>query len=334
MDTLSYLLSTIQMRSATYATIRLERPWGVLIPASPAAAVHAILAGECWLQVGDDNPSVHLGPGDVVVLPHGHAHAFRDRPGSAVTPIGPFVPGEPRDLRAKEPLVSSPDASAVVCGHLWFNEPTTSPLVATLPALLHLRADDAAAGWLSSILTVVAAENDRPTAGGRVVLDRLSDVIVIQAIRAHLSALSASTDPTRGDGWLRALNDPQLGDALGWIHQHPERPWTVASLAAQVNMSRPTFAARFAHLVGQPPLTYLTTWRIHQAQRLLATTEATLTQVAGRVGYHTEPAFSRAFKRQTGASPGAYRRMVRDRTASKANKFNDSLGANPRKVHR
>lgn len=156
------------------------------------------------------------------------------------------------------------------------------------------------------MLQFVALENEARAPGTDAALARLSDVIVIQAIRAHLAEL-----PADGDDWLHALADPQVGTALGLIHEHPEVPWTVTRLASHVGLSRSAFAARFTELVGRAPLQYLTYWRMQRAQRLLRAGSAGIAQIAAQVGYQTEPAFSRAFKRWVGVAPGRYRRRGR-----------------------
>ena len=149
------------------------------------------------------------------------------------------------------------------------------------------------------------AASGRP--GARTVVSRLADILFIQIVRGFLSST-----PVSHRGWLRALNEPQIGAALGLIHQDPRQPWTVAMLASKVGMSRSTFAGRFAELVGEPPLHYVTRWRMQRAASLLREGRATLADIADRVGYESEAAFSKAFKRWVGAAPGAYRRASRD----------------------
>jgi AraC-like DNA-binding protein len=192
-----------------------------------------------------------------------------------------------------------------------------NPLVDMLPAVLHFRGttDGRPAGWLEPVLRIVALETDERALGADAVLARLSDVIVIQAIRAHLANL-----PLGGHGWLHALADAQLGAALALIHEHPEAPWTVEKLASEVGMSRSSFAVRFTAMVGEAPLRYVTRWRIHCAQRLLRANGAKVAEVAARVGYTTEPAFSCAFKRWAGQAPGEFRREALSAIENTANK--------------
>ncbi len=309
MDALSYMLATVQLRTAIYATVWLRPPWGVRIPPARAAAFHAVIAGQCWFRLDNDEPPTALGPGDVVVLPHGDEHVFCDDLRSPVRTIdlssmtlSEHIPRPPRDASANDPA-----ATTVLCGHFWFEDETANPLVAMLPPLLRFRsaASGPPRGWLEPMLQFVALETDHRTPGGDAVLARLSDVIVIQAIRAHLAEL-----PLRGQGWLHALADQQLGAALALIHEHPEMTWTIERLASDVGLSRSSFALRFTEVVGEAPLQYITRWRMHHAQRLLRASNASLTEVAEHVGYATEPAFSRAFKRWSGVAPGEFRRKA------------------------
>ena len=157
--------------------------------------------------------------------------------------------------------------------------------------------------WIASTLRFMAAEAREPRLGGETVITRLADILVIQAIRSWIEQ-----DPAAQTGWLGALRDPQIGRAISLIHRDPARTWTVASLADEVAMSRSAFAARFAELVGEPPMHYVTRWRMHAAVTWLREGDATLGELALRLGYQSEAAFSRAFKRFIGVSPGAVRR--------------------------
>ena len=307
MDTLSYMLQTVRMRTAVYASVRLRPPWGIGIPRLEAAAFHAVVSGRCWLRIDGEDTWLPLAPGDVVVLPHGHPHAFCDEPGSPVRLLS-HLSADPDSLQPPkaplEPPGSDPQTT-VLCGHLWFDDPAASPLVGMLPPVLHFRAGTGGrpAAWLDPVIQFLAQEIHAQAPGSHATLARLSDVVVIQAIRGHIAQL-----PDSGHGWLRALSDPQLGQALTLIHGLPETPWTVSQLAARAGMSRSTFTARFAELAGEPPLRYLTRWRMHHAQRLLRAGHPTVAQVAARVGYQTEQSFSRAFSRWVGVTPAAFGR--------------------------
>lgn len=179
-------------------------------------------------------------------------------------------------------------------------------LLALFPKVLQIDALDDESGWLQSTLRFIAREARELKPGGETVITRLADILVIQMIRSWIDSASRSDR-----GWLAALRDEQIGRALVLIHREPQGPWTVASLARAVNMSRSAFSARFTDLVGQPAMQYLTTWRMQLAQRLLRETTLPLSALSYRVGYRSEAAFSRAFKRVVGFAPGNVRRADR-----------------------
>jgi AraC-like DNA-binding protein len=304
-DALSQVLAPLQLRAAAFVRIGLRPPWGVRIPEGRAATFHAAVSGGGCLFRLDGSAPVALLPGEVVVLPHGHGHTICDSPGS------PLQTMEIQTMRQRaahpSPPAAEPDAAvtAVICGQLWFHDGRKSPLLNTLPAAIHF--GDASPGWLSPMLSLVSAlDGDSPAPGGEALLARLGDVILIQAIRAHLARL-----PSAGPGVPYALNHPQLAAALDLIHRRPEMPWTVARLASRVGLSRSSFAVRFAATMGEAPGHYLTRWRMSFAARQLAATSASMREIAEGVGYRTEAALSRAFKHWSGVAPGEYRRRAR-----------------------
>jgi AraC-like DNA-binding protein len=185
-----------------------------------------------------------------------------------------------------------------------FDHPMARNLVGILPPLLDIEAaDEPRASWMRDIFRLMAAEARAFQPGGEAVITRLADVLVIQALRAWIE-----TAPAARTGWLGALQDPQIGRALSLIHRDPARPWTVASLARELAMSRSAFAARFTQLVDEPAMGYLTRWRMQLAQHALQTEGATAAELATRLGYQSEAAFARAFKRVMGLPPGAVKR--------------------------
>lgn len=187
----------------------------------------------------------------------------------------------------------------MVCGAVRFDHPAARTVVDLLPAILHIPASPLG-DRLQTVLRLMAAEVEELRPGGEAVVTRLADVLVVQAIRSWLD--------TARTGWLGALHDPQIGRALALVHRDPARDWTVASLAAQLPMSRSAFAARFTALVGEPAMQYVTRWRMHMAIDGLQGGDATVSEMAGRLGYRSEAAFSRAFKRVVGVAPGSVRR--------------------------
>jgi AraC-like DNA-binding protein len=201
----------------------------------------------------------------------------------------------------------------LVCGAVRFDHPAAGNLVASLPGVIRIEALSAPEiEHMQLTLGLIAAETMRPRPGGEAVITRLADVLVIQAIRAWIE-----THPDAQTGWLGALRDPRVGRALALIHADPSRAWTVASLAREAAMSRSAFAARFTELVGQPAMHYLTRLRMEVAVNTLSEDGATVAQLASRLGYRSEAAFARAFKRSVGVAPGAIKRRSSDPIASR-----------------
>jgi AraC-like DNA-binding protein len=202
--------------------------------------------------------------------------------------------------------------SQFICGSFLFENAAGSPLLALLPPLIHVRRSESEpAEWLASTLQLLAYEARQTRPGAKAVISLLTEIIFVQAVRAWME-----DQPAGEGGWLRALRDPQIGAALELIHRAPERSWSVAALAREVAMSRSPFAARFTALVGEPPLAYLTRWRMHRAARLLQSDHLTVSEIAELVGYESAAAFSKAFKRRFGVPPGAHRQPAVPATAS------------------
>jgi AraC-like DNA-binding protein len=209
------------------------------------------------------------------------------------------------------------DRVTLVSGRITFEDELHNPLLAVLPRVIPLQGElGRSIPWLESTLKFIACEAESGRPGARTVISRLADVLFIQVVRGHLARISDGNQET--PGWLGALTEPQIGTALGLVHQSPECAWTVASLAQRVGMSRSAFASRFTQLVGEPPLHYITRWRMQKAAGLLRQGHKTLAEVAEQVGYESETAFSKAFKRSVGSSPGAYRRAAKNGAQSAA----------------
>jgi AraC-like DNA-binding protein len=255
---------------------------------------------------GIDQPTL-LTEGDLVILPHGHAHTLTDQPNSPVTRLEDLTPAHPVE---QDGLFYSGGRGAVttlICGGIQLQDHRTNPLLLMLPAFVHIRSQHGQK--MPSLLAVVQlvkaeASANRPEA--EAVITRLSEILFIQAARVYLATVSD------GDaGWLGALRDPQIGQALALIQRQPDELWTVEALARCVSLSRSAFSAKFRLLVGEPPMQYLTRVRLTKAAALLRTHQATLLEVARSVGYDSEVAFSKAFKRFFGMAPGAYRQGKR-----------------------
>jgi AraC-like DNA-binding protein len=306
MDVLTDVLETLRARGACYARLAARAPFGVSLAGGSLAAFHLVLEGSCSLAV-EGQPGIELHGGDLVAIPHGLSHSITDVPGSATERLRDLLGKERKPGPATLEIGGRGKGTTLICGKIEFERTEGHPLLGALPPVIHLRGGSSAlVEWLDPTLRFIASEAGSKRPGAQTVVSRLADVLFIQIVRGHLATVDPETS-----GWLGALGDPQIGAALGLIHESPGNAWTVQSLASSAGMSRSAFASRFARLVGEPPLHYLTRWRMQKAQSLLREGRTSLSDVAARVGYDSEAAFSKAFKRAVGAAPGAYRRRAR-----------------------
>lgn len=306
-DVLTDVLETVRVSAACYGRVQAAAPWGIGVDADEQdAKFHVVLSGECWLDLVGQEP-VHLRGGDLVALPHGHAHSLSDSLGSPIRALTDLIPAVSGKCQPSISIGGEGTPSTLVTGSFRFEDRRNNPLLSVLPPVIVLPGDKSrTVHWLEPTLKFMACEVASGRPGAQTVVSRLADVLFIQIVRGYLASL-----PPGASGWLGALGDAQVGAALGLIHHHPELDWTVQSLAARVAMSRSAFASRFARLVGEPPLAYVTRWRMQKAAGLLRQSSATLAAIAAQVGYDSEAAFSKAFKRALGSAPGAYRRSAK-----------------------
>ncbi|GAA1363744.1 AraC family transcriptional regulator [Catellatospora chokoriensis] len=301
---LSDVISVTRTGRPRSAHVRWHAPWGQHFAAVPGSAgFQVILEGSCWLLPPDAQP-VPLGEGDVVFLPRGTGHTLADSPESPVAPA--CVPGDPQSVSDSVDRTGQGGPETVVlCGAYQLDVSRAHPLLLSLPEVMHLPARSGRRPELTSAVRLLAAEVRHPRLGADAARRALLDTLLLYILRVWFDEQAARGDTA---GWAAALSDPPVAAALHAMHREPAAPWTVAQLAAQAGLSRAAFARRFATLVGQPPLAYLTWWRMTTAERLLRTTDAPLRSIAGQVGYGSEFAFAAAFKRSHATSPGRYRR--------------------------
>lgn len=302
-DVLSDVLAATRIRNSVSSHPVLTAPWGFHVSAANRASFHIVSRGTCWVTMDDGSTPVQLVQGDVILIPHGEGHSLVDRP---ETPVFPAEGGASHAMTAKkrEASQASDGASTVlVCGYYYFEHNERHPLLALLPPLIHIPADEAeSAGSLQTTIRLLTREMCHSLPGSATVLSRLSDSLFVFIVRAWLDQ-----QPENAAGWLGALRDAKIGRALSLIHKAPNNDWTVESLAHEVSLSRAAFARKFSELVGEPPLTYLTRWRMDIAARLLRESEKSLIAIALSVGYETESSFSKAFSRIFGVPPGHFR---------------------------
>jgi len=305
-DVLASVMDAVRLRSRVFCRSELKAPWGLSLPRSDYAHFHVIERGGAWLRVERQDP-VALAGGDLVVVPHGSGHTLTDSPTTKARPLAEMAGRRPSEGGCVIMRGGGGGAETqLVCGSFRFERRGAHPLVELLPPLIHLRpAETPATEWLEATVRFLAWETREARPGTEAIVSRLTDVVFVQVLRAWIESL-----PEGRGGWMGALRDPRVGTALALVHRAPERDWTNASLAEAVGMSRSRFAARFTTLVGEPPLAYVSRWRLETAAGLLQDGTLGLGEVASRVGYESEAAFSKAFRRRVGAPPGAYRRRA------------------------
>jgi AraC-like DNA-binding protein len=292
------------MSGTFYCRSELTAPWALALPpVHGCLSFHVVTSGRCWLEVEGAEPRL-LQSGDLALVPHGEGHRLASEPGVVAPRIDELPHEHVSDRYAILRHGGGGAATSLVCGAVRFDHPAAHHLVKLLPKMIHVEASiSPQMEWIQSTLRFMAAEAKELRPGGETVITRLADILVIQAIRSWIGQ-----DPAAQTGWLGALQDKQIGRAISLIHRDPAREWTVASLAGEVAMSRSAFAARFTELVGEPAMHYVTRWRMHVALTWLKEDDAGLADLANRLGYQSEAAFSRAFKRFIGVSPGRVRR--------------------------
>jgi AraC-like DNA-binding protein len=303
-DPLGEVLHFLRMDGAFYCRSELSAPWGMTLHPMPGYLwFHVVITGGLLLEVDEGHPR-WLRPGDVALVPHGNGHVLRSEPGVPAPGIMELELEHPSDRYEVLHHGEGGAPTTLICGAVRLDHPLARNLVGILPQTICIEASGGSrTTWMRGVFKLMAAEAGAFQPGGEAVVTRLADVLVIQAIRAWIE-----TAPAARTGWLGALQDQQIGRALALIHRHPARAWTVASLARELALSRSAFAARFTELVDEPAMRYLTRWRMQIAQHALETEGATVAELAGRLGYRSEAAFARAFKRVIGVPPGAVRR--------------------------
>jgi len=273
--------------------------------ADHGSAFHIVVDGRCWVQVTGVKQAVGLVAGDFVVVPRGDAHIMRDSATSTIVDFFELAKRSAPDSRGVFRAGGNGPVTRLVCGGMQFDNGTTDPLLAVLPPLIHVKGKGGMeATWLRATVSQILEELDSSSAGAQPVVTRLADILFIKAVRTYFEQ---NIDIAQC-GWLAAIRDPHIGPALAHLHTRPQEVWTVASLARRVGVSRSGFAEKFAQLVGEPPLRYLKRLRLNAAALRLRSTNDKLNAIALDAGYDSAAAFTKAFKRILGKTPGEYRR--------------------------
>ena len=325
------MLRAVRLRGALFYYIEGASPW--VAEAPPAADIipailpgaghmiefHGIVEGSCWAAVVGETP-LRLEAGDVILFPQGDAHVLSSAPGMRAPAVdrsfffSPRPPQLPYALSLKDAQITTArldgggrDRATIVCGFLGLDAKPFNPLLAALPRVLVVPGHALGAdSWVTTFLRLVVGESNQKRPGGEAVLERMSEMLFVEVLRRHVDSL-----PAEQTGWLAGVRDPGVGRALALLHERPAEAWSLERLSAEAGLSRSSLHERFVHFIGQPPMQYLTRWRMQLASGRLRETGAKLVEVALGVGYESEAAFCRAFKREVGVSPGAWRREKR-----------------------
>jgi AraC-like DNA-binding protein len=299
MDALSTILDATRLRSVVYSKFPLAAPWGLDVIQDENSQFWRLVSGRCTVG-SPDGRIIELEEGDLVFVPHGSAHWIGDKSTSLRMPSPDFV----KARRAGIPVFNSNGAvTTLIAGHFEFDYQPLHPFLKDLPPIIHVRQYVTENQLLLKQVTQLMLEelnNERP--GSSVMLKCLSEIMFINIIRAYLEQAAPDS------GFLSALNDPRISKALKLMQDSPQNNWTLKSLASEIGMSRSVFFNQFKKLVHETPLSYLTNWRIRQAQKLLTADNRNISEIAANVGYQSEAAFNRIFKSKTGHTPAVYRR--------------------------
>ncbi|PTL76064.1 AraC family transcriptional regulator [Vitiosangium sp. GDMCC 1.1324] len=305
MDVLAESLRSLQLKTEVYGRLELSAPWGLKLDLGHPGFFHAISRGGCWLEI--EGKRIALAAGDWVFILGGTPHVLRDSPKTRPYPLPEIYAAHGGSCGGVLRYGGDGTQTTLISFSFGFKGTWLNPVLAGLPRVLHVKGDGIVSSrWVESTVQLVAAEMEAGRPGHEIVATRLADVLFIHALRTYVETL-----PEDQGGWLRALEHPQLGPVLQQLHERPKHPWTVEAMAKVASMSRSMFAARFQSVIGESPLNYLTRWRMHTAMQMMTESDESMTAIAEAVGYETDSAFGKAFKRHVGKTPGAYRRQLR-----------------------
>ena len=326
MDAFSEILSGVKLNGALYFSAEFSAPWGfssppsntlasVLAPGAPHLVIyHFLIEGEALVQL-PDGQSMQLQPGDVVILPHGDAHQMTSGKGAVATSQTSAILSKvkARDLSPMQ-AGGGGDTARFVCGYMACDPYISRPILNGLPPVFKVNIrTDRSGRWLEDSIQHLVEEAASGRVGSAAMLAKLSEALFVDTLRRYVASL-----PEQQVGWLAGARDPIVGKSLGLLHSRVAHPWTIADLAEEVGISRSALVERFTRYLLEPPMTYLSRWRLQLAARWLESTPRGVAEIAGEVGYESEAAFNRAFKREFGQPPGRYRNDHRNSHAKSA----------------
>jgi AraC-like DNA-binding protein len=318
MDALSEALTAVRMTGAIYYSMECSAPWGFSVPqlsdrfakilapdAERIVAYHLITEGEAMVQFGDEEP-IAIRAGEILILPHGDAHLVWNGAPAAMVDTGPSLHDYLAGTLIESRVGEGGPVTRFICGYFGCERHADRMFLAGLPTMIKIDIrGDAGGGWIESSIRHLLSDAGVNRPGHSVLLSKASETLFVEALRRYMEQL-----PPEHSGWLAAARDPIVGAALALIHRKPFHDWTLERLAADAGSSRSVLSERFARYLGEPPLTYLARWRLQLAARLLGAGQKTIQQIATTVGYESEAAFNRAFKREFGEPPARYRKQL------------------------
>jgi AraC-like DNA-binding protein/mannose-6-phosphate isomerase-like protein (cupin superfamily) len=300
-DVLTDVVEQVHLDGTVYFSAELHAPWGIAIARAGRTPFYLVRSGRAEMQVGARGRPIVLEAGDFALLPNAAPHVVRSGRGAQVIPFDDWLALHPMDASGRSVHAGRGDETRVIGGFFSSGGAAANPLFAALPSSIVLRGTDPRVRrWLEPTLAFIEGEIDARAQGSGAVLQRLADVLFIQAVRAHAAQEQAT-------GWLRGMSDRRIARALALLHERYAEGWTLDRLAHETGMSRTALAVRFRELVGEAPMAYLTRWRVTRAANLLRGRDGDLERTASAVGYRSGTVFAKAFKRVTGVSPGRYR---------------------------
>jgi AraC-like DNA-binding protein len=315
MDALTEVLDSVRVRSTIYCPIEIGAPWGLHIEKEIGAPFFILLKGAAFLVIEELNIRQYLQAGDFIIITKRCACEVSDSPQSKVIDLQEWLRRNPPGPDGRFKVEGEGEVTKFIGGTFFFENHESHPLLKVLPPFLHFSVASEKGGNDSKMVEQFRATVDLITAeltsrrpGAGPIVSRFSDILFIKAVRSY--AITFSTKGSETPNWFTAATDPQISEAIANIHREPQIQWTVDRLANLSGMSRSAFASRFSELVGEPPLRYLSRWRMHKAIEMLREGRRTTSEIASLVGYESEAAFSKAFKKWNGQGPGSYRRSA------------------------
>lgn len=300
MDILSDILSKVKLTSVVYFKSDFSEPWGMEIPKGPFAQFHIVTKGQCVLKTGDR--LIQLFTGDIVVFPLGASHWLANNEKSELYSGQDVVKSI---LSGKSLFEGDKLSTTLVCGHFEFDKSLDHPFIKELPSIIHINDTDLKQfTWLKSITDLVIEEADREQSGSGIIVNKLGEILLVHTLRAYIEKNKSIK------GFIAAIQDERISKVLKEIHSSPQNDWKIEQLAKIAAMSRTSFSNRFKTLTGETPFNYITQWRLLQAKELLEESGLSVGEIAEQVGYQSEAAFNRVFKKRVSLTPLKFRQNI------------------------